>query len=80
MTSMDFDVTTLNLGIAASISGCAPPPPLVLSGHAASLTPYQTDTPRPSRRQNQHPAAVPLPVTGARPYGVVRGEGRDVSD
>ena len=25
-----------------------PPPPLVLSGHAASLTPYQSDTPRPS--------------------------------
>ena len=27
-----------------------PPPPSVLSGHAASLTPYQSDTPRPSPR------------------------------
>jgi hypothetical protein len=27
-----------------------PPPPLVLSGHAASLTPYQSDTLRPSPR------------------------------
>jgi hypothetical protein len=26
------------------------PPPLVLSGHAASLTPAYSDTPRPSRR------------------------------
>ena len=31
--------------------GWVPPlPPLVLSGHAASLTPYSSDTPRPSRR------------------------------
>ena len=34
----------------------APPPPcppLVLSGHAASLTPYYSDTPRPSPRTNR---------------------------
>jgi hypothetical protein len=30
-----------------------PPFPLVLSGHAASLTPYQSDTPRPSSRANR---------------------------
>jgi len=29
----------------------AGPPPLVLSGHAASLTPYSSDTPRPSPAQ-----------------------------
>ena len=28
-----------------------PPFPLVLTGHAASLTPYQSDTPRPSPRR-----------------------------
>ena len=28
------------------------PHPLVLSGHAASLTPYSSDTPRPSRRRH----------------------------
>jgi len=27
----------------------SPPPPLVLSGHAASFTPYELDTPRPSQ-------------------------------
>jgi len=39
-----------------SSSACAPtlPPPLpVLSGHAASFTPYQLDTPRPSPRTNR---------------------------
>jgi hypothetical protein len=30
-----------------------PPSPLVLSGHAASLTPYEADTPRPSPRTNR---------------------------
>ena len=29
------------------------PPPLVLSGHAASLTPYQSDTPRPLPRTDR---------------------------
>ena len=33
----------------------SPPPPLVLSGHAASLTPYQSDTPRPSPRPLTRP-------------------------
>ena len=37
------------------------PPPLVLSGHAASLTPYQSDTPRPSPRTNRT-RRVPHPV------------------
>ena len=32
-----------------------PPPPLVLSGHAASLTPYYLDTPRPSPRTKRAP-------------------------
>mgnify|MGYP000916853167 CR=1 FL=1 len=39
------------LASAAPAGGNPPPPPLVLSGHAASLTPYLSDTPRPSRRQ-----------------------------
>ena len=36
-----------------------PPPPLVLSGHAASLTPYQPGTSRPSPRTNRRPGAQP---------------------
>ena len=34
----------------SNFQACPPPPPLVLSGHAASLTPYQSDTPRPTPR------------------------------
>ena len=37
------------------------PPPLVLSGHTASLTSYQSDTPRPSPRTNRT-RRVPHPV------------------
>jgi len=37
--------------MATFTRGHSPPPPsLVLSGHAASLTPYELDTPRPSPR------------------------------
>ena len=39
--------------------------PLVLSGHAASPTPYQSDTPRPSPRTNRT-RRVPHPVLGER--------------
>ena len=45
-----------------------PPPTLVLSGHAASLTPYYVDTPRPSPRTNRT-RRVPL-------AGVPRRAGR----
>jgi len=39
------------------ISAQRPPPPFVLIGHAASLTPDYSDTPRPSPRTNRWAAA-----------------------
>ena len=42
----------------ATVPPPPPPPPLVLSGHAASLTPYQSDTPRPSPRTTVPPHAA----------------------
>ena len=52
----------------------APPPPpfLVLSGHAASLTPYLSDTPRPSPRTDRtrrvpHPVLIGHAACASRP-------------
>jgi len=51
----------------------APPPPPVLIGHAASLTPYYSDTPRPSPRTNrtrrvpQAPPGVPAAAVDRAP-------------
>jgi hypothetical protein len=45
----------------------APAPPFVLSGHAASLTPYQSDTPRPSPRTNRTRRVARRPSTPTAP-------------
>jgi hypothetical protein len=39
--------------ILHTLAGLPPPPLVVLSGHAASLTPYLSNTPRPSPRTNR---------------------------
>ena len=49
-----------NGGLAAVLASVVyppppPPPPHVLSGHAASLTPYYSATPRPSPRNVVYP-------------------------
>ena len=69
------------------------PPPLVLSGHAASLTPYYSDTPRGGRSDlTDVRGVVEVEAEGARHRagqhrprdgqhgGALRGEGRGVSD
>jgi hypothetical protein len=50
---------------AALLLALVTPPPLVLSGHAATLTPYKSDPPRPSPRTNRT-RRVPLAGTATR--------------
>ena len=60
---------------AGRAAGGAPPPspPLVLSGHAASLTPYQLDTSRPS-------PSLPALTAGARAAGGGKRKGKRHTD
>ena len=57
---------------AFAVRPLPPPPFFVLIGHAASFTPYQSDTPRPSPRTNRtrrvlHPVLIGSPRNSFSP-------------